>query len=569
MRYLILASDYDGTIAHDGLVDEATIESLRRLRQSGRWLVLLTGRRLPELLNIFPGVTVFHRVIAENGALMYDPATKEEVLLAPAPPPELIAALKARRIEPLDVGHVILATWQPHETAVLETIRDLGLESQVIFNKGAVMIVPPGINKASGLEKALKALALSRHNAVGIGDAENDHALLRSCECAVAVANALPALKEAADLVTAGENGDGSRDLAERLLASDLAELAPRLTRHWVLVGTRADGTEMRLDPYGPCLLVAGASGSGKSTFATSFMEQLATAGYQSCIIDPEGDYSSREDAIVLGNNDNPPAMEEILDVLKAPDQHVVVNLLGIALNDRPAFFAALLPRLQEMRARLGRPHWIVIDEAHHLMPREWSAAGLTLPSELPSTLLITVHPEHLAPAALASINAAVTVGPGAAEVLAAVAKARGAEPPPAPTAPLSPGEVLCWFPGTGEPPTVVRVPASRQTRRRHVRKYAGGELAEDKSFFFRGPESKLNLRAQNLALFTQLADGVDDATWQHHLKLGDYSRWIRGSIKDSELADEVAEIESNAGGDQDSRARVRAAIERRYTLAP
>src|SRR6266446_10126510 len=53
--------------------------------------------------------------------------------------------------------------------------------------------------------------------------------------------------------------------------------------------------------------------------------------------------------------------------------------------------------------------------------------------------------------------------------------------------------------------------------RLRHSRKYAEGELGEDKSFYFRGQEGSLNLRAQNLVLFLQIAEGVDDGTWLYH----------------------------------------------------
>src|SRR6185437_4036994 len=143
----------------------------------------------------------FQYVVAENGALLFQPATGKETPLAARPPDSFVATLRQRGVGPISVGHVIVATWEPHETTVLETIRDLGLELQVIFNKGAVMILPAGINKATGLVSALEKMELSPHNAIGIGDAENDHALLALCECSAAVANALPTLKSAADIV--------------------------------------------------------------------------------------------------------------------------------------------------------------------------------------------------------------------------------------------------------------------------------------------------------------------------------------------------------------------------------
>jgi hydroxymethylpyrimidine pyrophosphatase-like HAD family hydrolase len=231
MRYLALAADYDGTLAHDGRVDEPTLAALRRLRESGRKLLLVTGRELDDLQETFAHPELFDLIVAENGALLYDPAAKEVKALAPPPPPEFIEELHRRGVAPMSVGHSIVATWEPHEAVVLKTIHDLGLELQVIFNKGAVMVLPSGVNKASGLSVALKTLGLSPHNTVGVGDAENDHAFLALCECAVAVANALPALAERADLVTRGDHGAGVVELIDRLLADDLADVAPRRAR--------------------------------------------------------------------------------------------------------------------------------------------------------------------------------------------------------------------------------------------------------------------------------------------------------------------------------------------------
>jgi HAD superfamily hydrolase (TIGR01484 family) len=225
MRYLALACDYDGTLATDGRVDARTLRALERARASGRRLLLVTGRQLDDLQSVFSRLDLFDRVVAENGALLYRPSTREETMLAEPPPEAFIAALRERGIDSLSVGRVIVATWQPHETAVLAAIRDLGLEWQVIFNKGAVMALPSGVNKATGLAAALEELGLSARNTVGIGDAENDQAFLSACGCAVAVANALPMLKERADWVTVGDHGAGVVELIEKLLADDLREL--------------------------------------------------------------------------------------------------------------------------------------------------------------------------------------------------------------------------------------------------------------------------------------------------------------------------------------------------------
>ena len=229
MRYLALCTDYDGTLASDGRVLPETESALERLLASGRRLVLVTGREIDDLQKVCARLDLFEYVVAENGALLYEPSTGEETPLAARPSEAFVTLLRQRGVGPISVGRVIVATWEPHESTVLATIRDLGLELQVIFNKGAVMILPAGVNKATGLASALEKMELSPHNAVGIGDAENDHALLALCECSAAVANALPTLKSSADIVTAGDHGAGVVELIEELLRDDLASFEPRL----------------------------------------------------------------------------------------------------------------------------------------------------------------------------------------------------------------------------------------------------------------------------------------------------------------------------------------------------
>jgi len=213
-----VATDYDGTLAWDGVVLPSTLEALQYFKKKGGALLMVTGRELPDLFRTFPHVDLFDRIVAENGALLYRPATTESIPLGEPPPWEFAQALVRKGVHPVSVGKVIISTVQPHEIVVLETIRELGLELEVIFNKGAVMILPSGINKASGLKVALAELGLSRQEVAGIGDAENDHAFLELCGLSAAVANALPALKARADFVTQGDHGAGVAELITKIL---------------------------------------------------------------------------------------------------------------------------------------------------------------------------------------------------------------------------------------------------------------------------------------------------------------------------------------------------------------
>jgi HAD superfamily hydrolase (TIGR01484 family) len=460
VRYLVLATDYDGTLAWNGSVRDATFEVVERLRRSGRRVILVTGRELGDLKSVSPRLDLFDRVVAENGALIYRPDTHEEKTLAEPPPPELAERLRARGVQPLSVGRVIVATREPHEIDALEVVRKLGLEHQVIFNKGAVMLLPPGVNKQTGLAAALDELGLSIRNTVAVGDAENDHAMLAASECGVAVANAIDSLKERADLVTRGARGAGVEELIERILKDDLRSVV--VARHALLLGVRRDGTEVRLAPAGRRVMVAGPSGSGKTTVVSAFIERVIAAGYQCCIIDPGDDHDEYDGLVSIGSADRGPAAKEVLELLQKSSVQVGVSLLGVPLDHRPALLASMLPGLQEMRSRLGRPHWIVVDEAHHLVPGSWPAP-LTLPRDLGGVLLITVHPDRVSPAMLAAIDTVLAVGESPLETLKPFLAGR--EPP---HVRLDPGEVLCWSNGQIEP---LRLVPGKTQHRRHQRK--------------------------------------------------------------------------------------------------
>ncbi len=566
MRYLGLATDYDGTLAHHGRVSSSTLRAMERARASGRRLILVTGRELEDLFEVFPEVELFDRVVAENGALIYRPGPREEKTLAEPPPPEFIEELKKRKVEPFSVGRVIVATWEPHETVVMEAIRDLGLELHIIFNKGAVMVLPSGISKAAGLQEALAEMKLSPHNVVGVGDAENDHAFLSICECAVAVSNALPTLKERCDLVTEKGHGDGVEELIDMLVENDLRDLEPRLARHDIAIGTSDLDQPVTITQFRSNLLVAGPSGSGKSTLNTALLERLAESRYQFCLIDPEGDYGTFEGALVLGAADRPADVDEVIGLLESSQDNVVVNLVGLRLVDRPEFFAALLPRLQELRARTGRPHWVIVDEAHHLLPSTVDPVASALSQELHGMVFITIHPDHVTQWVMSGVTDVAIVGKAPDQTIRAFTGVVGDDPPNLPSDSLEPGFAFLWRRATGGEVIPFRVTQPTAELQRHRRKYAQGELG-DRSFYFRGPEGKLNLRAQNLELFLQIADGVDDETWLHHLRRGDYSKWLRNAIKDEGLAEEAERIEESDLSPEESRSRIRDEIQKRYTL--
>jgi hypothetical protein len=540
VRYLALATDYDETIATHGHLRDDAKAALQRLRTSGRRAVLITGRILEDLLSVCPDLDLFAAVVLENGAVLHVPSRRETQVLCP-PVSDILARDLARRgVQPLARGRAILATRRPHEIAVLESIRDLDLELQITFNGDAVMVLPSGVNKGSGLRAALRELDLSIHEAVGVGNGQND-------------------------FTTPSAAGAGVIQLVDELIATDLSQRLTGGVGDVVVLANRRDGVPATFRPYGQNILVSGPSGAGKSTFATGLIERLIDRDYQICIVDPEGDYGTLDGIVTMGNRLRPPHVDEVLDRLAHGRANVVVNLLGIALDDRPDFFAQLLPRLQALRARTGGPDWILIDEVHHLLPAQWGQATYMLPQRLGETILITHRPSEVAPAILAMMDTAVAVGPSPTLTLGELAKTLGLEPPAVP--PTKRDEAIIWERSAGLDPYAALIVPARSARLRHLRKYAEGNLGP-RSFFFRGAAARMNLRAQNLTVFCELASGVDDDTWLYHLRRGDYSSWLARTIKDPDLADEVAVVEQAVRlTPGDSRRLVREAIDQRYML--
>lgn len=221
MRNCALATDYDGTLATHGSVDEQTLSALNRFLSSGRTLLLVTGREIPDLKRVFPHLSLFARVIAENGALLYRPATGEEELLCTPVPRAFISTLRSLGI-PLSVGRALVATVDSHCGAVRKAIEESGLDLQISLNKGSVMVLPTSVNKATGLQRALAELGLDASEVVGIGDGENDCDFLKVCGCSAAVANALRSVKSSVDMITIGTHGAGVAEILDRMLADNL-----------------------------------------------------------------------------------------------------------------------------------------------------------------------------------------------------------------------------------------------------------------------------------------------------------------------------------------------------------
>lgn len=567
MQYHVLAADFDGTIAEQGVVPQTTLDALQRIKDSGRKLVLVTGRRLEPLLELLPNIALFDQVVVENGAVMYTPSDGKETLLAAAPPAELLQKMRERGVERIECGRIIVATWRPYETIALDVISELAIDTQIIFNKDAVMLLPSGCNKAFGLGFALAALQISPLNTVCVGDAENDQAMMRLCGVSVAVDNALDAVKEMCRIVTTSPRGAGVEELCAMILEDDLQFLSAT-SKDVLPFGLRLDGSPLTVQMAGESMLITGGPGGGKSTFAMQFIEQLTERGAQACIIDPEGDYAGIAGAINLGAGDRAPTVDEIINLMEQPGQHCVVSVFSIEKKDRPEYFNRLLRGLAELRSRTGRPHWIIVDEAHYTAPADWKPAEQWNQSELKAIMFITAFHDRISKVVLEGADWVVSIAEDPREALQGISERMGVSMPIVPEPEDNQvHRALSWKVGDSEAIWFSRLP-SELDNQRHRHSLYEGEMEEEHQFVFRGVNDQFSLRATNLKRFIELADGLDGETWWFHLKRNDYSNWIEHVIKDYGLADEVRAIEdSEDATPEHSRDAIKKTIEKRFDV--
>jgi len=538
MHFLALAVDYDGTLAENGSVPEEVRASLTALKNSGRKLLLVTGRELQALRHHFPYLNLFDMIVAENGALLYDPATDVEELIADPASTALVSRLRDKGVSPLSVGRSVIATWHPFEEAVITTIRELGLELQITFNKDAVMILPPGVNKGSGLAAALRRLGICELNVVAVGDAENDHSFLSICGCAAAVSNAIDAIKASADIRLVHDHGRGVCELVDMLLDKDAA-LVP-VERIGLLLGQTSETRKVWLAPES-VLLVIGNSGAGKSSYVTWLTERMVQAHQGFCIIDPEGDYLTLEDAVTVGGLTVPPTTEESVHHLLQAQLNVVVSALALDPAGRVQLFGELLPFIQDLRSASGRPYWLVVDEAHYMLPH----CALWPPGFLGNigAVIVALDFDQVCPSLLDGINVLVTLGSTARELVEQFASRLRRRCPDFPERLSGPEYACLWNLQNDNQVLLLDQVKPAQKHHRHSGKYVAGDVGAWHAFRF----PSLGQSASNLTEFLKASTRLDEPALGSHLQAGDFSNWFREVIRDDVLANKTRVIETDS----------------------
>ena len=571
---MVLATDFDGTLALNGHVTSETWEMLRQAKTAGLFVILVTGRTLESFITEGPFNELCEAVVAENGAIVYFP--RRDIVTFPFGrlTPAVLQRLDGLGV-PLERGMAIVATTVPHDEAILDVLREVGGGATVEYNRGAVMVLPLGATKGTGLAYALRELGYSPHNVAACGDAENDRSLFEVAEYAAAVANAPPGIKALADVVLPFANGEGVRSLITDLLSGSVPAYRSRPHRQ-LTVGRDVNGEPIHIDPFALLdsnLGVFGASSSGKSWLAGLVAEELLKQGYQICVIDPEGDYRSLATGphtLLLGGTPSPlPVVTDVINFLESGAVSIILDLSMLTIADHHGYILDLLRGLQALRKRRGRPHWFLLDEAqYYLTPEDHALTEALLDMSRTGGLgIVSYRPSQLASTFLGSIQQWLLTRLGLSEDLQAVHPFINKcsdcselinELPELPLgqAYLCLGDVTQWLP---PPEGIVRFQVGVRTvpHIRHLHKYLRAPLPAPKRFYFHDESGRyLGRAAANLWEFRQALNDVPLNTLQFHLIRGDYERWIRDVLRDEELSRRVRKLGGrNLYGDELRRA--------------
>ena len=539
-----VALDLDGTLTENDRLAGTGMAAVRASRADLK-IILVTGRIFDDMEAAYPGLpSEFDAVVAENGAVLH--TRSDTRLLASPVDPAVQPALASRGIV-ARAGRVLLAVAADDAAAATEVIAELGLDHQVVHNRGAAMVVPAGVTKATGLLAALDELGLSQHNTIAAGDAENDLALLHAAEVGAAVANAVPSLAAHADLRLGSRDGTGVAELLAGPLLAGQQRLCPR--RRWLQIGTYDDGEPVLVPGSQGSVLIAGDTGMGKSYLAGLLAERWIDAGYAVLVIDPEGDHAGlaqRPGVHLVDAAAHLPSPTDLLAIARPGRASLVLDLSGLPEEAKTRYLRRLPAAVAAERAEHGVPHWVITDEAHLAMLDRDAPSGPGLAE--PGTCIVTWRADML-PAAFrdtVDLTLATTTPPTNASV--AVPRATVA--------------------ANGQQPRPFTAAARISPHVRHQHKYMAAPLPPERRFYFHALGEAGT--AATLEEFSRHLRHCDPAVLTYHLSRGDFSRWVTETLADRNLGRQLAAIERDlcqhhAAALEQARQQIMHAIDSRY----
>ncbi|MGO9506278.1 MAG: HAD hydrolase family protein [Mycobacterium sp.] len=540
-----VAVDFDGTLTSTGGLAPHALKAIEEARRNGLAVVLVSGRIGAELLAEYPQIVDYvDAMILENGAVSV--IDGQAHALAPPVNGGLDQAL-AKRGVPYRRGEVIMAIDGTYATTVVEVIGELGLDYQIARNRSALMVLPAGVTKGTGLAAILAKMNLSAHNTVAVGDAENDLSVFGIAEIGAAVADAVPSVQRYADIVLDKPNGAGVAELLTGPYLNGAQRWCP--PRRWVDIGTFDDASPTRIPGSQGRILVTGPAASGKSYLVGLMAERWILANYCVLLLDPEGDHVQLQEldqVRVFDGGDRLPEPAELVDALH-PQSSAVVDMSGLAEAHKVDYLQRLRSTAEAHRERYGFPHWVIYDEAHLLGTDEqahWARRGGYVLSSFAAASLPAKEVD----------NSDIVLTLSDPDTAADMASGRRA------TIRFGAGPIR---------PFII---ADRLTAHvRHCHKYADIRLPQERRFYFHTADGIAP--AATMHEFSSSVKHLDEPALEYHLERGDFSRWLDGTIADKELATRVAawedELEARRAADVERiRQKLIQAVEERYSPA-
>ena len=541
----VLAFDYDGTLAVDGQVPPALGQALGQLQQAGFALFLVTGRQFGTV-DLGPLAETFAGIAWENGAVLQHAAFDELYLPFGHVDNRLVEALLQANV-PLEQGVAIVATWTPHEATVWRILSETGSETAVVHNKGALMILPPGTSKGTGLVHLLELCGYSPRNLVSFGDGENDLSLFQVSETGIAVADAVPSLVAAADLVM---SQPGPQGVLEALQSYWLNGRVPPLSKqHERAIPLGTDEANKTVTIPGATLArsnlgIFGDSGSGKSWVTGLLVEGMHLAGYQVLLLDPEGDFRGLRSlpgiSVLSGDKVTLPTPTSVVMLLEEASNSVVIDLCLYPWADRDAYIADLLHALRPLREHKFRPQWIVLEEAQHFLSpvSNMVSTVLTPMLVLGGWALVSYRPDRLDAQVLAAINHCVVTRLSETESVQTVQAINH----------LPSAELLANTPNghiwlCDQRQLRLRSAPRRVSHSRHFYKYLDMPLPRPKRFYFHTPQAYLGVEAASLFEFKEILCHLPLESLIYHHTRGDFAAWVKGTLGDEVLASHLEKL--------------------------
>ncbi|MBN1179371.1 MAG: HAD hydrolase family protein [Anaerolineae bacterium] len=578
MHISIVAADFDGTMSQGDVLAPEAGHALRRWRESGRFTALVSGRSFEFLHALQEREQAFDLIVAENGAVLYNTHTDEMFLPFGEVPDDLIDTLEKLGV-PLWRGIAIAGTRTPYDDAAWVASRELGLPVHVETNRSEVMLLPQGASKGAGLLHLLQRVGMSPRNVVAIGDAENDLSLLQAAEVKVAVANAIKGLKEIADYVTPEPEAAGVARFVERYLLDGQAFDFPVRSAHHFGLGADVEFSLNAHDLVDREILIAGGSGCAKSWLASRLAEGLIDGGYQILTLDPVGDlHALRRPASCLSlGREETPSIGLVLQLLAETDLSLVLDMSRLQTREEQVLYTTgLLRHVLDMRRRLGKPHWILIDEAQDLLGGSDNPARIPLLQSFESfgVCLVTWQPSALDQGVLDRVHGFVLTRHRLHSEVACLSRlmeSHGLDVTGLSDrlAQLGEGQMVSW--GLTAAAAELELLRFRSGPRvfpamRHLHKYVEERVSRSKQFYFRDPAGNTP-PAGNLGELIDRLRGVDVAVLTYHFERGDYTRWIRDVFRDETLARWIDRLHAANLAGEDLRAALLDVLEQRYRV--